>query len=165
MTSYPALNCNEVAGRVTTGTVLTIIFCAGIPVLMLILAIQHHREKICSPFSVYLVKTIFSGHKTTLRGMLYKIWTLLRALSFVCISQSTLSDQQQAFSLVLLLTATMLLESIMEPRLTPTMSLLDRFQQLAVFIIICLGMLYSGAIGMARHRSGGRRALASSMVR
>jgi hypothetical protein len=145
MAAYPSLNCDEVLGRVAAGTVLTIIYCVGIPVLMFALAVQFHRQRISSPFSVYLVRTIFAGHKATLPGMLYKIWTLLRSLSFVCISQSSLNDQQQAFGFVLLLTATMLLESILVPRPDHIMRLLDRFQQFAIFTIICLGMLHSGA--------------------
>ena len=154
MAAYPSLNCDEVLGRVAAGTVLTIIYCVGIPVLMFALAVQFHRQRISSPFSVYLVRTIFAGHKATLPGMLYKIWTLLRSLSFVCISQSSLNDQQQAFGFVLLLTATMLLESILVPRPDHIMRLLDRFQQFAIFTIICLGMLHSGATRVGCYRSG-----------
>jgi hypothetical protein len=144
MRLFSWLNCDEVGGRVATGTVLSIIYCVGIPMLMLSLAIQSHLKRFNSTLSVFLVRAVFSGHKATLGGMTYRIWTLLRSLSFVCISLSTLSDQQQALVLLLLLTLTMLLESIVEPRATRAMSLLDRFEELALFVVICLGMLHSG---------------------
>ena len=43
-----------------------------------------------------------------------------------------------------MLTLTMLLESILKPRATRTMSLLDRFGELVISIVICRGTLYSG---------------------
>jgi hypothetical protein len=76
--------------------------------------------------------------------MTYGCWTLLRSLSFTCISRSALSAQQLALGLLLLLTLTMLLESILKPRATRTMSLLDRFGELVISIVICRGTLYSG---------------------
>ena len=59
-------------------------------------------------------------------------------------SRSALSAQQLALGLLLLLTLTMLLESILKPRATRTMSLLDRFGELVISIVICRGTLYSG---------------------
>lgn len=143
MRLFPWLNCDEVGGRVAVGTVLTIIYCVGIPMLMLFLATQFRHKRFNSTFSIFLIRAVFSGHKSALQGMTYRIWTLLRSLSFVCISLSTLSDQQQALGLLLLLTLTMLLESIVEPRVTRAMSLLDRFEELDIFVVICLGMLHS----------------------
>ena len=144
--AYPWLNCDQIDGRVATGVAFTTIFCAGVPALMIFLAVQFHRQKIQSALSVFIIRSIFSGHRPTMQGMMYRIWTLLRSLSFICISQSTLNDQQQALGLFLLLTVTMLLESILEPRMTRAMSLLDRFEELVIFVVICLGMLHSGSI-------------------
>jgi hypothetical protein len=144
MRLFSWLNCDEVGGRVAVGTVLTILYCVGIPMLMLFLATQFRHKRFNSTFSIFLIQAVFSGHKSALQGMTYRIWTLLRSLSFVCISLSTLSDQQQALGLLLLLTLTMLLESIVEPRVTRAMSLLDRFEELDIFVVICLGMLHSG---------------------
>jgi hypothetical protein len=120
--------------------------------VMLYLAVQYRRRGLHSPLSFFLVRAVFAGHQPTLPSMCYKIWTLVRSLSVICISQSDLTDVQQALGLLLVLSVTMLLESVMSPRFTHAMSLLDRFEELVIFVVICLGMLHSGDSWDTFHR-------------
>ena len=53
---YPRPSCDEVGGRVATGTVLTVVYCVGISMLMLLLAVRLRREKPLSALSIYLVR-------------------------------------------------------------------------------------------------------------
>jgi hypothetical protein len=156
--SNPSLNCDEISGRVATGAALTALYVMGLPALMFLLAVKFRCSSFKSELSTFLVRSIFSGHKTTFAAMCYRILTMLRTLGFTVITQTRLSGQRQAVASLLLVTLTLVVESIVEPRTNRAMSLLDRFEEVVLLSVICLGMLGSGRRVFAR-TSFARRAL------
>ena len=144
LASNPSLNCDEVPGRLATGAALTAIYVVGLPLLMFVMAMKYRFSDIESELSKFLVRSVFSGHKTTLAAMCYRILTMLRCLGFITITQTRLSGQKQAILSLLLVTMTLVVESVVEPRANRAMSLLDRFEEVALFVVICLGMLGAG---------------------
>ena len=111
---------------------------------MFVMAMKYRFSDIESELSRFLVRSVFSGHKTTLAAMCYRILTMLRCLGFIIITQTRLSGQKQAILSLLLVTMTLVVESVVEPRANRAMSLLDRFEEVALFVVICLGMLGAG---------------------
>ena len=144
LASNPSLNCDEVPGRLATGAALTAMYVVGLPLLMFVMAMKYRFSDIESELSKFLVRSVFSGYKTTLAAMCYRILTMLRCLGFVIITQTRLSGQRQAILSLLLVTMTLVVESVVEPRANRAMSLLDRFEEVALFVVICLGMLGTG---------------------
>jgi hypothetical protein len=144
LASNPSLNCDEVPGRFATGAALTASYAAGMPLLMFVMAMKFRFSSFKSELSKFLVRSVFSGYKTTLAAMCYRILTMLRCLGFVIITQTRLSGQRQAILSLLLVTMTLVVESVVEPRANRAMSLLDRFEVVALFVVICLGMLGTG---------------------
>ena len=144
LASNPSLNCDEVPGRLATGAALTAMYVVGLPLLMFVMAMKYRFSDIESELSKFLVCSVFSGHKTTLAAMCYRILTMLRCLGFIIITQTRLSGQKQAILSLLLVTMTLVVESVVEPRANRAMSLLDRFEEVALFVVICLGMLGAG---------------------
>ena len=119
-------------------------YVVGLPLLMFVMAMKYRSSDIESELSKFLVRSVFSGHKTTLAAMCYRILTMLRCLGFIIITQTRLSGQKQAILSLLLVTMTLVVESVVEPRANRAMSLLDRFEEVALFVVICLGMLGTG---------------------
>lgn len=144
LASNPSLNCDEVPGRLATGAALTAIYVVGVPLLMFVMAMKYRFSSFKSELSKFLVRSVFSGHKATLAAMCYRILTMLRCLGFIIITQTRLSGQKQAILSLLLVTMTLVVESVVEPRANRAMSLLDRFEEVALFVVICLGMLGAG---------------------
>jgi hypothetical protein len=91
LTAFPAMNCDEVDGRVALGSVGIVVYCIGIPLLAVVLLVRYHYRKFKSALSYFLVRAIFSGHNATVTGMAYRVWTLLRTFGFTAISLGKLS--------------------------------------------------------------------------
>ena len=148
---FPSLNCDEIDGRVATGAAGVILFCVGIPVASTFLLIQYHRRSFKSGLSYFLVRSIFSGHKDTVFGMAYRVWTMLRTLAFVVISLSSLSQTVQATGITMLVVASMLFEGLADPRNTHAMSLIGCLEEVVLCIVVSIGIL---DIGMFLKRNG-----------
>ncbi len=145
LASNPSLNCDEIPGRQRTGVALTAVYVVGLPLLMFSLAAKYHCSSFKSALSTFLVRSIFAGHRPTFAAMCYRILTLLRCLGFVVITQAQLSGRTQAVASLLLVTLTLAIESVVEPRTSRMMSLFDRCEEVVLFVVICLGILGSGA--------------------
>ena len=142
LTSNPSVNCDEVPGRVATGAALSALYVVGLPILMFVIVVKYHCS-FKSELSKFLVRSVFSGHKPTVAAMSYKILVMLRCMGLIIITQTRLDEQKQAVGFLLLVTLTLVVESVVEPRTNRAMSLLDRFEEVTLFIVICLGMLGS----------------------
>ena len=153
LASNPSLNCDEIPGRRLVGAALTAVYVAGLPLLMFFFAAKYHGSSFKSALSAFLVRSVFAGHRPTFAAMCYRILTMLRCLGFVVITQAQLSGQTQTVASLLLVTLTMVIESLVEPRTTRAMSLLDRFEEVVLFVVLCLGMLGSGASSRGTLRS------------
>ena len=145
LASNPSLNCDEIRGRRPTGAALTAVYVAGLPLLLFLFAAKYHCSSFKSALSTFLVRSIFAGHRPTFAAMCYRILTMLRCLGFVVITQVQLTGQTQAVASLLLVTLTLVIESVVEPRTSRMMSLFDRLEEVALFVVICLGILGSGA--------------------
>ena len=62
--TYPFLDCEEVEGRYVMGVVGTVVFLAGIPMFIFGLLLMYHRRRFRTGSSYYLVRSIFSGHRS-----------------------------------------------------------------------------------------------------
>jgi hypothetical protein len=145
LASNPSLNCDEIPARRLTGIALTAVYVAGLPLLLFLFAAKYHCSSFKSALSTFLVRSIFAGHRPTFAAMCYRILTLLRCLGFVVITQAQLTGQTQAVASLLLVTLTLVIESVVEPRTSRMMSLFDRLEEVVLFVVICLGILGSGA--------------------
>jgi hypothetical protein len=143
--TFPALNCDEIDGRVAAGVSGVVVFCVGIPLILTVLVIKYQRGQFQSALSYFLVRSIFSGHKDTPLGMAYRIWTMLRTLALVVISLSPLSYTVQGIGILMLVVASMLLEGLAEPRNTHTMSLLGCLEEVVLCLVVSIGLLEIGA--------------------
>ena len=143
--TFPALNCVEIDGRVATGVLGVVGFCIGIPLALVVLLFKYHRRQFRSALAYFLVRSIFSGHKDTLLGMAYRVWTMLRTLAFVVISLSPLPSTVQGIGILMLVVASMLLEGLAEPRNTHIMSLLGCLEEVVLCLVVSIGLLEIGA--------------------
>jgi len=143
--TFPALNCDEIDGRVAAGVLGVVVFCIGIPLALVVLLFKYHRRQFRSALAYFLVRSIFSGHKDTVLGMVYRVWTMLRTLAFVVISLSPLPSTVQGIGILMLVVASMLLEGLAEPRNTHIMSLLGCLEEVVLCLVVSIGLLEIGA--------------------
>ena len=76
--------------------------------------------------------------------MAYRIWTLLRTFVFTTISLAPLSHTSQGLGILMLVVASMLFESLADPRTTHIMSIMGCMEEVVVCVVVCVGMLRTG---------------------
>ena len=138
------MNCDEIDYRIAASAIGIVVYCIGIPLIATTLLVMYHLRKFESSLSFYLVRSIFSGHNATATGMAYRIWTLLRTFIFTTISLAPLSHTSQGLGILMLVVASMLFESLADPRTTSIMSIVGCMEEVVVCIVVCVGMFRTG---------------------
>ena len=138
------MNCDEIDYRIAASAIGIVVYCVGIPLIATMLLAMYHLRKFKSSLSFYLVRSIFSGHNATATGMAYRIWTLLRTFIFTTISLAPLSHTSQGLGILMLVVASMLFESLADPRTTSIMSIVGCMEEVVVCIVVCVGMFRTG---------------------
>jgi hypothetical protein len=144
LSSFPSVNCEEVHGRIAAGAAGVVVYCIGVPLLATVLLVKYKLCKFKSSLSYFLVRAIFSGHNATATGMAYRVWILLRTFLFTAISLSELTPIAQGLGILVLVIATLLFESIADPRTTHFMSVLGCLEEVVVSMVVCVGIWQTG---------------------
>jgi hypothetical protein len=144
LSSFPSMNCEEVHGRIAAGAVGVVVYCIGVPLLATVLLVKYKLCEFKSSLSYFLVRAIFSGHNATATGMAYRVWILLRTFLFTAISLSELTPIAQGLGILVLVIATLLFESIADPRTTHFMSVLGCLEEVVVSMVVCVGIWQTG---------------------
>ena len=138
------MNCDEIDYRIAASAIGIVVYCVGIPLVATMLLAMYHLRKFKSSLSFYLVRSIFSGHNATATGMAYRIWTLLRTFVFTTISLAPLSHTSQGLGILMLVVASMLFESLADPRTTSIMSIMGCMEEVVVCVVVCVGLFRTG---------------------
>ena len=140
------MNCDEIENRVMIGFAGTIFFCIGLPLLCAVLATLYLKRKFKTALSYFLVRSIFSGYNDSAGGFAFKIFSLGRIffLVFIVISPAWIGDTSQLIGLQSLVTTTLFVEGITQPRTTAFMNILESAEEMVIFVLLAMGFSATG---------------------
>ena len=142
------MNCDEIEGRVMIGCAGTIVLCIGVPLLCSVLATLYLRRKFKTALSYFLARTssIFSGYNDSARGFVFKVFCLGRTffLVFIVISPAWIGDTSQLIGLQSLVTTTLFVEGLTQPRTTAFMNILESAEEIILFAFLAMGFSATG---------------------
>ena len=143
---YPALNCDEIEDRVMIAFAGTIVLCIGLPLLCTVLAILYLRRKFKTALSYFLARSIFSGYNDSAGGFAFKVFCLGRIffLVFIVISPAWIGDMSQLIGLQSLVTTTLFVEGLTQPRTTTFMNILESAEEIVLFAFLAMGFSATG---------------------
>ena len=143
--AFPALNCEEIENRVLIGWSGTILICVGLPMACTVLALLHLERQFTSALSYFLVRSVFSGYNDSITGFGFKIFCMARLffLVFIVTSPAWIGDTTQLIGLQALITTSLFVEGLTQPRTTAFMNILESVEEVRA----CLAMDGSGERG------------------
>ena len=144
---YPALNCDEVENRVMIGCTGTVVICIGLPVVCGVLGTLHLKRKFKTALSYFLARAIFSGYNDSATGFGFKVFSLGRVffLVFIVTSPAWTGDTMQLIGLQGLITTTVFVEGLTQPRTTGFMNILDSLEEMVLFAFLEIGFAATGS--------------------
>ena len=145
--AFPALNCEEIQNRVLIGWSGTLLLCGGLPLICTVLAALYLKRKFRSALSYFLVRSIFSGFNDSASGFGFKVFGLGRVffLVFIVTSPAWTGDTMQLIGLQGLITTTLFVEGLTQPRTTRFMNILDSLEEMVLFAFLEIGFAATGS--------------------
>ena len=124
----------------------TIVRCIGLPLLCAVLATLYLRRKFKTALSYFLVRSVFSGNNDSAGGFAFKVFCLGRTFSliFIVISPSWSGDTSQLIGLQSLVTTTLFVEGLTQPRTTTFMNILASAEEIVLFAFLAMGFSATG---------------------
>ena len=143
---YPALNCDEVENRVIIGCTGTVVICIGLPVVCGVLGTLHLKRKFKTALSYFLARAIFSGYNDSASGFAYRVFCFGRVffLVFIVTSPAWIGDTSQLFGLQSVITTTLFVEALTQPRTTAFMNMLESAEEMVIFALLAIGYSATG---------------------
>ena len=140
------MNCDEVENRVMIGFAGTIVFCIGLPLLCAVLATLYLKRKFKTAVSYFLARSIFSGYNDSAGGFGFKVFCLGRTffLVFIVVSPAWIGDTSQLIGLQSLVTTTLFVEGLTQPRTTTFMNILESAEEIVLFAFLAMGFSATG---------------------
>ena len=144
--AFPALTCEEIENRMLIGCAGTLALCAGLPLVCAVLAALYLKRKFKSALSYFLVRSVFSGFKDSAAGLGFKIFCLGRIFCLVLVVTSAewAGETSQLIGLQGVLTTTLFIDGLTQPRTTTSMNILGSVQEMVVFIVLEIGFAATG---------------------
>jgi hypothetical protein len=140
------LNCEEIDNRKLIGWSGTLLLGVGLPIICIVLATLYLKRKFKSALSYFLVRSVFSGFGDSAAGFGFKIFCLGRVffLVFIVTSPAWTGDTLQLIGLQGLITTTLFVEGLTQPRTTRFMNILESVEELILFVFLEIGFAATG---------------------
>jgi hypothetical protein len=124
----------------------TIALCIGLPLLCAVLAALYLRRKFKTALSYFLVRSVFSGNNDSAGGFAFKVFCLGRTFSlvFIVISPSWSGDTSQLIGLQSLVTTTLFVEGLTQPRTTTFMNIVESAEEIVLVAFLAMGFSATG---------------------
>jgi hypothetical protein len=145
--AFPALNCEDIENRKMIGWSGTLILCVGLPLICTVLATLYLKRKFKSALSYFLVRSVFSGYSDSAAGFGFKIFCIGRVffLVFIVTSPAWAGDTKQLIGLQGLITTTLFVAGLAQPRTTRFMNILESFAEMILFVFLEIGFAVTGS--------------------
>ncbi len=145
--AFPAWNCDEIENRELIGWFGTLLLCVGLPLVCTLLAALHLKRKFKSALSYFLVRSVFSGYNDSATGFGFKVFCMGRIffLGFVVTSPAWIGDTSQLIGLQCLITTTLFVEGLTQPRTTTLMNMLESVEEMVLFAFVEIGFSATGS--------------------
>jgi hypothetical protein len=141
------LNCEDIENRKWIGWSGTLILCVGLPLICTVLATLYLKRKFKSALSYFLVRSVFSGYSDSAAGFGFKIFCIGRVffLVFIVTSPAWAGDTKQLIGLQGLITTTLFVAGLAQPRTTRFMNILESFAEMILFVFLEIGFAATGS--------------------
>jgi hypothetical protein len=145
--AFPALNCDEIENRELIGWFGTLLLCVGLPLVCTLLAAMYLQRKFKSALSYFLVRSVFSGYNDSATGFGFKVFCIARVfcLVFVVTSPAWIGDTSQLIGIQCLITQTLFVEGLTQPRTTTLMNTLESVEEMVLFAFVEIGFSATGS--------------------
>ena len=125
----------------------TVLLCVGLPLICTVLATLYLKRKFKSALSYFLVRSVFSGYSDSAAGFGFKIFCIGRVffLVFIVTSPAWAGDTKQLIGLQGLITTTLFVAGLAQPRTTRFMNILESFAEMILFVFLEIGFAATGS--------------------
>ena len=141
------MNCEDIENRKLIGWSGTLLLCVGLPLICTVLATLYLKRKFKSALSYFLVRSVFSGYSDSAAGFGFKIFCIGRVffLVFIVTSPAWAGDTKQLIGLQGLITTTLFVAGLAQPRTTRFMNILESFAEMILFVFLEIGFAATGS--------------------
>ena len=145
--AFPALNCEEIENRELIGWFGTLLLCVGLPLVCTLLAAMYLQRKFKTALAYFLVRSVFSGYNDSATGFGFKVFCIGRIffLVFIVTSPAWIGETSQLIGLQSVITSTLFVECLTQPRTTSLMNIMESVEEMVLFAFLEIGFTATGS--------------------